>query len=221
MSTADFVDIRGEPKVSAWADALVQNDCALGPVTVRDTVRKPSGDLLFALLSAEVTAPEGYPLPHVIFIRGDACIIVPEVVNSDTGERRFVTVVQRRIAWGGDSIEFPAGMLDRDVTMPAAVALKELAEETGLVIDESMLLPLCDRPLFSSPGASDEAIWYYGCRISIADSEWRDLEGRLTGQKDEGEHIEVRLLRKKEILRETRSLQVMLGVRLFEESFGG
>ncbi len=217
-SEKDWERIKGEPKVKNWAAALSDNTCEMLDIKVLNTLCKPSGELLFALLSADVKSPDMFRIPPYIFIRGDACIIVPEVVNIDSGENRFLTVIQRRIAWGGESIEFPAGMLDRNVDHPEVTALKELEEETGLVIHADSLFSLHDKPLYSSPGASDEAIHYFGCRILLTNTQWLALDGRLEGDALEGEVTKVRLLTEQEIESGTRSLQVMLGLRLFRES---
>ena len=210
-------DLFSEPKIIHWQTHIDQSGCKTTDITIRDVFRKPSGELLFALLSATVKAPENYPIPPIIFIRGDACIIVPVIKNTDTGEERFLTVTQRRIASGRLSLEFPAGMLDRNVDDPAGTALKELEEETGLIISPSELFPLCSRPLYSSPGASDEAIWYFGCIIDLSDAECLSLEGRLHGNESEHEYISLSLKTASEIEAETTSLQVMLGLSLIKK----
>lgn len=210
-------DYLSEPKIVVWKKQLIDNGCSLGNLEPLYTYFRPNGELLFALLKADITAPDGTKIPPVIFIRGNACIIVPLLINKDTGERKFLMVVQRRIATGAQTLEFPAGMLDLSIDAPVYVALKELREETGLSLTSDALFTLCDKPLCSSPGASDEAIYYFGCCIRMDDDVFRSFEGRMMGEQSENEHIRVTLKTKAEALEKLCSLQARLGIYLFED----
>ncbi len=206
-----------EPKLAAWKASLENSGCTINKITPLSVQTKGNGDLLFAYISADVTAPEGYPLLPIIFIRGDAVLVVPEIINSDTGEIRYLMVEQRRIASGELHLEFPAGMLDREIENPAAVAVKELFEETGLPMDESKLTPLTEAPLFSSPGASDEKIWFFGTSITLSDEEFKSLHGRIQGEKHENEHITTVLADRETFFKQNNSAQALLGLTLFEQ----
>jgi 8-oxo-dGTP pyrophosphatase MutT (NUDIX family) len=124
---------------------------------------------------------------------------------------------QRRIGNGSLNLEFPAGMLDRDVDAPRDVAVRELLEETGLSLPPVRLAMLSRGPLYSSPGASDEAIYYFGCVVSLSAQEYSAFEGRVAGTSDEGESITVTLRTRKEAESETSSLQARLALYLFAE----
>jgi 8-oxo-dGTP pyrophosphatase MutT (NUDIX family) len=206
-----------EPKISAWMDLVRNAGCTIRKTKPLSLMHKKNGELLFALLDADIRSPEGHRLPNIVFIRGDACLIVPLVRNRDTGEERFLMVRQRRAGSGQLSLEFPAGMLDNDINDPSGVAARELAEETGMKVPACDLFPLCDRKLFSSVGASDEGIYYYGCVKELDATEWCSLAaGKKTGDSEEGEHISVTLMTRKEAEIEAASLQVHLGFYLFE-----
>jgi 8-oxo-dGTP pyrophosphatase MutT (NUDIX family) len=206
-----------EPKILAWKKQVTDTGCTIRELSPLHLLHKKNSDLLFALLKADVVSPEGTRLPNIIFIRGDACLIVPLVRNRATGEERFLMIRQRRIGSGMMSLEFPAGMLDNQTDNPRGVAARELAEETGIEVAENELFPLCDRKLFSSVGASDEGIFYYGCICELDDTAYRALAGRRCGDPDEDEHIQVALVTKEEAEKEATSLQVRLGLYLFEE----
>jgi DNA-binding NtrC family response regulator len=45
-----------------------------------------------------------------VVVRGNACVIVPLLANSDTGEEKYLMIYQRRSGNGRLSLEFPAGM---------------------------------------------------------------------------------------------------------------
>lgn len=206
-----------EPKILAWEKTVADAGCRIETARPITVLRKRNGDLLFALLDTIVRAPDGSLLPNIAFIRGDACVVVTLIRNRDTGEERFLMVRQRRIGNGGLCLEFPAGMLDADVDDPAGVAVRELAEETGITVASCDLFPLNDKKLYSSAGACDEAIHYFGC-VKILDHETcGSLAGRAGGNPEENERILLALVTREEAEQETTSLQVRLGFFLFEE----
>jgi ADP-sugar diphosphatase len=209
--------LENEPKIRAWMNLVRSAGCTIRKIKPLSLTHRKNGELLFALLDADVCSPEGHGLPNIVFIRGDACIIVTLVHNRDTGEERFLMVSQRRAGNGSMSLEFPAGMLDKDVDDPLGVAARELAEETGLQVSAADLFPLCDKKLFSSVGASDEGIYYFGCVKELDDAAWRALAGSpSTGNPDENERISVTLASRKEAEKQATSLQVHLGMYLFD-----
>ncbi len=212
--TTDFMQ---EPKIVSWKKMLSDSGCTIKSIEQQNLYHRSNGELLFAFLKAYVTSQDGDQLPPVIFIRGHACIIVPLVTNKSSGEKRFLMVVQRRIASGAPSLEFPAGMLDRDIDNPKGIALKELTEETGIIIPDESLFPLTNKLLFTSPGACDEGIYYFGCFIELEEKEFNSLNGRLRGQESEYEHISVILKTKEEAEKEITSLPALLGLFLFRE----
>ncbi len=212
--TNDFLN---EPKIAAWKQSLIDNSCTINTINPLNTYFRPDGELLFALLKADVTAPDGTAIHPIIFIRGHASVIVPMLKNRDTGEIRYLMVMQRRIATGAITLEFPAGMLDRNINKPAQTALRELEEETGLKLPLDSLVPLNSTPLYCSPGASDEGIYYFGCFCELDDSAYSSFEGRLTGSVSENEHIRVTLKTREEAEKECTSMPVLLGIFLFEK----
>ena len=207
-----------EPKIEAWLRLLADAGCEVRRAEPLSVLRKRNGELLFALLDTEVLPPDlDRPLPRYVFIRGDACVIVPLLRNRDTGEEKFLMVRQRRIGSGHVSLEFPAGMLDDEVHAPIKVAVREFAEETGIPVTEGELFPLWGQKLFSSSGASDEGIFYYGCVKTVDGPVWQSVGAAERGNAEEGESIEVALLSMEEAIREATSVQVLLGFYLFGE----
>jgi len=210
-------DFKEEPKVNRWMQHITDNGCTLSSLTPISLLNKHNGELLFALCDAHATDPQGDTLPNYIFIRGNACVIVVLVVNESTGEQRYVMIRQRRIGNGALNLEFPAGMLDRTVDSARDVAAKELHEETGLNILPQDLFELNATPLYSSAGASDEAIFYFGCIARLSSSDFSALEGKSTGNASEHEKITVTLRTREEAAEESLSLQARLGLYLFDD----
>jgi 8-oxo-dGTP pyrophosphatase MutT (NUDIX family) len=218
-SGMEIQDFEKEPKVVSWKKSLSLGGCTLRSIFPLKLLYKKNSELLFALVSADVIDPNGHNLPQYLFIRGHACIIVIQLHNTDTGEKSFLMIHQRRIGNGLPNLEFPAGMIDRNVNDPASVALKEVFEETGLSLAATDIHPLCDKPLFSSPGASDEGIYYFGACIDVSDKESGSLDGRNINNADENEHIRVILCSREKAEKETTSLQARLGLYLFDDFF--
>jgi 8-oxo-dGTP pyrophosphatase MutT (NUDIX family) len=211
------MDFRDEPKVKVWTKSLENAGCIIRTVKPLTLLHKPDGELLFALCDADVADPQGNKLPRYIFIRGHACIIVPLVKNSATGEERYCMIRQRRIGNGEVNLEFPAGMLDRNVDSVPDVAVRELREETGLVVSANDMRELHEGPLYSSPGASDEGIYYFGCIATLSEQDFRALDGRTAGSGSENERISVTLCDLETAETESKSLQARLGLHLFAE----
>ncbi len=210
-------NLQHSPKYRVWKRNVEQAGCKVRQVDVLQELKKRGGSLLFALLRTRVEDPQGRPLPAYALLRGHACVVVTVIENSDTGACKFLMLRQRRIGHGRESLEFPAGMLDEDVDDPVGVAVRELKEETGLVVDRKDLQPLYDRPLFSSPGLDDEAIHFYTCKVILPPDRIAALDGSHTGHADEHEYICLSLWNREEALKEVDSLQVRLAFALYAE----
>jgi len=208
-----------EPKVQDWLNSLRNAGCTIHSIEPMHLVHKRNGELLFGLLKATITDPQGEKLHDILFLRGNACIIIPRIINRETGEQAFLMIYQRRIGNGRHNLEFPAGMVDRNTDNPLQVACKELCEETGLSVEPDDLVTLCETPLYSSPGASDEAIYYYGCSTTVSNEEYSAFNGRNIDNTHENEHIQVTLRTHDQAVAETISLQARLGLYLFAEHF--
>jgi 8-oxo-dGTP pyrophosphatase MutT (NUDIX family) len=211
------MDSLSEPKFLHWRTALERAGCSIRSVREEWRADRRSGELLFGAFRVDAAGPDGTPLPPIVLVRGDAVVVVPLVRNCNTGEERFAMVRQLRIGNGSSNLEFPAGMLDRQVSDPCGVAARELAEETGLSVPPESMHPLHDTPLHTSVGLLDEAIYFYGCVVQLSDGEYGTLEGRAAGEPSEHEHIVTALVTQEQAEREGRSMQVLLALRLFRE----
>jgi hypothetical protein len=90
-----------------------------------------------------------------------------------------------------------------------------MSEETGLEIGEKQLIPLNNgKPLFTSPGACDEKIYYYKCDIHITKDEFAELNGKLLNNSEENENITIKICTKEEFLAQTKSNMGFVAVSL-------
>ncbi len=147
-------------------------------------------------------------LPGIVFLRGGSVAIL--MILRPTGsehERWVVMVEQARIPVGTLSfLEIPAGMLDGNGDFAGAAA-NEIKEETGLEIlstelknmtalalDQSGIPSDLQPAMYPSPGGSDESITLYLWEKVVDQQVIEDLKGKLTGLRDHGEKITVRIL---------------------------
>lgn len=203
-------------KIEKWQQALIDAGCTVAATTPLAVVNKKNGDPLFSLIDAKVTDPEGHRMPNIVFIRGQAVVVVPELEDQSTGEIRFLMVRQRRIGNGQMCLEFPAGMIDHEHDEPVLVGVRELAEETGLTVTRDSLFPLVNVPLYSSAGASDEAIHFFGCTTTVSHDTFLSYCNKSRTNSEEGEYLTVALLTREEAEPQITSIQARLGFYLFD-----
>ena len=138
--------------------------------------------------------------------------------------------------------EIPAGMLDDSGTFAGAAA-KELEEEVGLKIQEDKLIPLSQLALsstsssertgfatageeieeggmdgyFSGPGLLDEVLTYHAYVHELdTERELEEWKGKMTGLRDEGEKITLRIVNFAELWRSTRDSKALCAWGLWE-----
>ncbi|KIX93632.1 uncharacterized protein Z520_10538 [Fonsecaea multimorphosa CBS 102226] len=144
----------------------------------------------------------------------------PPQPEDDDDEEYAILTIQPRIPAGSLAFaELPAGMIDDSGTFAGAAA-KEIHEETGLEIstDElidmtqlaasSLSLSLTDTreksgseeeqlqsAIYPSPGGSDEFIPIFLARKTLPRHQIEALKGKLTGLRDHGEKITLKIVK--------------------------
>ena len=130
-------------------------------------------------------------------------------MEQETGKQAILTIQPRIPAGSLAFAEIPAGMLDDSGTF-AGGAAKEIEEETGLCIQANELidmtaLALQSRPesgetetlqkaVYPSAGGSDEFIPVFLCQKRMPRQEIEMLQGKLTGERDSGEKITLKVV---------------------------
>ena len=144
-------------------------------------------------------------------------MLQPDDVDfSDETSKRVILTLQPRIPAGSLSFaELPAGMLDDSGSFSGGAA-KEMQEETGLEISQSELIDMTSLTLgsqnpsgeklqdavYPSPGGSDEFIPLFLCQKKMPRRDIEDLQGRLTGLREEKEKITLKIVPLEDLWRE-------------------
>mmetsp|Transcript_24908 Transcript_24908/g.37851 ORF Transcript_24908/g.37851 Transcript_24908/m.37851 type:complete len:282 (-) Transcript_24908:325-1170(-) len=146
-------------------------------------------------------------IPGIAFLRGDAVGILVALCCED-GKVYTVLVEQPRVPLGTvRCIELPAGMIDDNDTVKGIV-IKELKEECGITVKKSELTELTKLAyedayekghipslgMMPSPGGCDEMIGLYYVEKKVTVTELNDMQGRLEGNREEGEHIQLHIV---------------------------
>jgi 8-oxo-dGTP pyrophosphatase MutT (NUDIX family) len=195
----------------------------------------------FVKLSADVSNSSGEHLPAAVFLRGPSVamlvILVPDDVTTPDAEERYVLLtVQPRVAVGSLAfVELPAGMVDDEGSF-AGTAAREIKEELGMDIHESELRCLSEMAapdpassssdsngenlpsaMYPSAGGCDEYLTIYMHEKRVPREQLKDWNGRLTGLRDHGEKITLKLVPMRALWREgARDAKCLAALALWE-----
>ena len=164
--------------------------------------------------------------------------------NSSEEEKYVVLTVQPRVAAGSLSFtELPAGMVDDAGTFKGAAA-KEIEEELNITIHEDDLICLSElaaaaaaaastgsssandpsatkedqaAAMFPSAGGCDEHVTIFSVERRIPRDQLSEWSGRLTGLREEGEKITLKLVRMRDLWKEgARDSKSLAAIALWE-----
>ncbi|KAL4916831.1 hypothetical protein BDW62DRAFT_202325 [Aspergillus aurantiobrunneus] len=181
------------------------------------------GRLGFVKLKADVSNAGGESLPGSVFLRGGSVgmllLLQPDDIPSTSENDKWaILTVQPRIPAGSLAFsEIPAGMLD-DSGAFAGKAAEEIQEETGLVIPQSELVDMTSlalqsaeepvdgetlqKAVYPSAGGSDEFIPLFLCDKRMSRKDIEALQGKLTGLRQHGEKITLKVVPLKDLWKE-------------------
>ncbi|KAF3396072.1 Nudix hydrolase [Penicillium rolfsii] len=185
-------------------------------IDIQAVDRFGGGRLGFVKLKADVSNGRGEKLPGSVFLRGGSVgmllILQPDdIPSSQENGKQAILTIQPRIPAGSLAFaEIPAGMLDDSGTF-AGGAAKEIKEETGLQVQQSELIDMTSlasglaegssengetlqKAMYPSPGGSDEFIPLFLCQKRMPRRDIEELQGKLTGLRDHGEKITLKVV---------------------------
>lgn len=197
-------------------------------------------------ISAVVSNSIGQQLPAITFLRGPSVamlvMLIPDDAPPDLDERYVLLTVQARVAAGSLAfVELPAGMVDDHGSFKGAAA-QEIQEELQMAIHEDELVCLSKLAgeaaregevegeggvgegaenladaMFPSAGGCDEHITIYSVEKRVPREQLREWSGRLTGLRDEGEKITLKVVPMKDLWKEgARDAKCLAAVALWE-----
>jgi 8-oxo-dGTP pyrophosphatase MutT (NUDIX family) len=179
-------------------------------------------------MAADGTDADGRKLDGVTMLRGDTTDIVTVLVDDDGGEW-IVLVVQPRLPGAQrEVVSDPAGMIDAGEE-PNAAALRELEEEIGgdgsiewEVVDLNYEVTGSAQPMLISPGGSDERVYYALATGRLSNAKIAKLHNKFGGLEEEGERIQVLVVRHSEARDTLRrggcvDLKALTGLLMYED----
>jgi len=177
----------------------------------------------FIKLTAQVINDNDEYLPGSVFLRGGSVamllVLQPDDVPAESEQDKHVILtLQPRIPAGSLSFcEIPAGMLD-DAGSFAGGAAKEIEEETGMVVPQDELVDLSalaleddpqsahgeklNKATYPSAGGCDEFIPTFLFQKRVPREQLKEWQGKLTGLRDAGEKITLKVVPLKDLWRE-------------------
>ncbi|GAB5587901.1 hypothetical protein Unana1_02801 [Umbelopsis nana] len=202
------------------------NDIKLNSIQVQNVDVFGNGKTGFVKFKADVELTEtGKKLPGIVFMRGGAVSVLLILRASDSSDKsdRVIFTLQPRVPVPSTQMpELPAGMLDGSGNF-SGTAAKEIEEETGLSIEEHELTDLTElaygdtfRGVYSSPGGSDEFLRLFLCVKSLPSKQIDELEGKLTGLRDHGEAIILKLVKLEDAWKESPDAKLLSSLALMD-----
>lgn len=210
---------------------------ALRGIEIQAVDRFGGNRLGFIKLSAIVINNDGERLPGSVFLRGGSVAMFvtlqpDDVPRESETDKHVILTVQPRIPAGSLAmVEIPAGMVDDSGTFSGAAA-KELKEEVDIEILENELTDMTSLALsesrhqtgeslqagiYPSPGGSDEFIPIFLCQIRVDRESLKQWTGKLTGLREHGEKITLKLVRLENLWWEgTRDAKTLAALALYE-----
>lgn len=187
----------------------------------------------FLKITALVANAAGETLPAGAFLRGPSVAMLVMLVPEDAvdeSERYVVLTVQARIPAGSLAfVELPAGMVDDEGDFQG-VAAKEIEQELGLAINAAELMCLSElaaptdsgaedlpRAMFPSAGGCDEHITIFSYEKKVPRDTLESWTGKLTGLRESGEKIALKLVKMQDLWREgARDAKCLSALALWE-----
>mmetsp|Transcript_25864 Transcript_25864/g.39640 ORF Transcript_25864/g.39640 Transcript_25864/m.39640 type:complete len:227 (-) Transcript_25864:241-921(-) len=141
----------------------------------------------------------------------DAVVIVPLLQSKDNNTMDTILVEQFRPPMKQPTLEFPAGLIDKEDGSPEAAALRELLEETGYVGKKARLV---SRQLCMSPGLTNESVHAVLVEVDLDDPKNQNPQAN----PDDGEFCTVKRVSFKDltkVLDDEKNAMPIMGLYFF------
>jgi ADP-sugar diphosphatase len=166
------------------------------------------------------TVRNGVAIPGICVLRGGAVALLLQVKDAETGELWTVLTRQPRVPMGRLLLELPAGMVDGSGNV-RGVAIKELAEECGLVAKPEDLIDLTELAygggagVYTGGGLLDETIRLFLWRTVLPHQQVSELNGKIGGESPH-EQITLRLIKFEDLWKSTADGKALSALALLK-----
>ncbi|KAL3965291.1 hypothetical protein ACCO45_002295 [Purpureocillium lilacinum] len=191
---------------------------ALRSVTVQSFDRFGGSRLGFVKLSATVSNSASEALPAAALLRGPSVamlvMLIPDDLPASSDERYAVLTVQPRVPAGSlGFVELPAGMVDDAGSFKEQLPRRWRRNSAS----RSRRMSWTAAGDVSQRRGCDEHITIYSYERRIPRDQLREWSGRLTGLRDHGEKITLKVVPMKDLWREgARDAKALAAVALWE-----
>ncbi|KAJ2616333.1 hypothetical protein H4S08_000827 [Coemansia sp. RSA 1365] len=234
---------QAEAKKAADQADVSHTRVVVNKISIQSVDEFRSGKIGFLKFVADATHyPEKKRVPGVVFLRGGAVAILlilrtpsslvhqqKQPVPSFKDTDYVVLTEQPRLAVPDFGLcELPAGMLDGSTGEFSGTAAREIQEETGLVVKHKDLIDLTPpdsgvagssgglRGFYPSAGGCDEFIRLFACEKHVSEDELSQLRGKLSGLREDGEFITLRLVRLCDLWKNCRDMNAPAAAYLWD-----
>jgi ADP-sugar diphosphatase len=204
----------------SWKKKLVSNGVELENVSVIGEISRDKKTLFAALIDCVINTPEGDKVPRLLVLQSDGIMIIPLFRCDEDNTFYTLMVEQRRIADGGNNMEFPAGAVNVPGEDPYEMAVQEIKEELGLTIERKELIILNQKPIISCAAFSSSSTDYFYFERNVSKSFLLEMDGRVTGCHLDQEYIKVRLQKMSDVAKNNSNALCLAAIKLLEQNRG-
>ena len=201
-----------------WKRNVEYNGNLFQDIKILSIIKRNNNKIISFFLDCKLLTPEGNVIDRCVLINGESVVIIPLFYCLDNNEYFTLLVKQRRIIDGDYSTEFPAGSIDL-IMKPKNSGCQEIKEELGLSVELDDLNLLNDKHIKINASYSDSLVNFYYFKKNVSMDYLKEFNGKQTGCNDEGEFINVVLLKIKDLIKCNTS-STIIGLKLLEHHLG-
>jgi 8-oxo-dGTP pyrophosphatase MutT (NUDIX family) len=191
QSIANSRNVMNDNKLSDWISSIDTNKISCSRIDV-NTVSMFGPNVGFVYINAHLTnAVTKKFVPGVVHITGDSVAVLMNCNIETVVGSQILLASQKRGPTGGDALELPAGMKDKN-TIKGAI-INEIKEETGLVIPDIDKLTSLGW-YWASQGRTNEKLHLFHCNITLTKEEFHTMQETIYGKIEENESISLKFV---------------------------
>ncbi len=180
----------------------------------------------FIKFVADVYDADGDKCNGSVFMRGGSVAVLPILspINGADSDKYTILVQMDCVPIATPQMpSLPAGMIDDDGNFAGAMA-KEIKEETDIIINQKDLYDMTEivcgnkyQGLYPSCGGTDEWIRLFTFNKYMMFDDIMKLQNKLTGLRSENEKIRLKIVKLKDLYKETPDMKALSAMLLYEK----